>query len=154
MPRFRVLHLMRTWQRPSESFIINQMEFLRSFQPTVLSHRLYRGSSRWRGTHVLTTDLLGANRNRIDALLYTLARSMTPWAVQEIRKYIRGLSPDVIHIHFLVDAAFFTPALKDLGIPIVVSGYGFDVSEFPGEFYGLGRHYLLRSICNIRIGSF
>jgi colanic acid/amylovoran biosynthesis glycosyltransferase len=138
--------MIRRWGGGTESFVANQIEFLQEFEPAVFSHRAYEGSTRWREKHVMTSDLTGSHGGGMDAIAYALARSIPGSSARLIRKHVNGLRPDVIHVHYLVDAAFFAPVLRSLGIPVIVSAYGYDVSEFPGQYLGLGARYLRRSI--------
>lgn len=145
MSRPTVLHVIRTGLRPTESFVPNQLEHLREYEPVVLSHREFKGGRKWPGSHVMTSELLRPWERQLDSMAYALARSVPPPTVSAVRAYVNKLHPDVIHIHFLVDAAFFVPVLQGMGIPIVVSGYGYDVSSFPRALLGLGARYLRRS---------
>jgi colanic acid/amylovoran biosynthesis glycosyltransferase len=137
--------MIRTWLRPTESFVSNQLRYLQEFEPAVFSHREYKGSTKWSGSHVMTSDLLVSWVGRMDTVAYGLARTMPAPTARAICTYVRDLRPDVIHVHYLVDAAFFAPVLQRLDIPVVVSGYGYDVSRFPRSLFGYGGRYLRRS---------
>ena len=43
----------------------------------------------------------------------------------------RGISADVIHAHFGREGVFIAPVAERLGIPLVVTFYGYDISQLP-----------------------
>lgn len=57
------------------------------------------------------------------------------WSVvrPQIEKALREMDPDVIHAHFGTAGVLLRPVAERLGIPLVVSFYGFDVSSYGGE---------------------
>ncbi len=73
---------------------------------------------------------------------YLLARRPTPAALATLADRARAESTQLLHFHYLVDARFFLGLKRRLGIPAVVSAYGYDVSSFPRMLGGYGRHYL------------
>ena len=85
------------------------------------------------GLHKLWSDLNYRNLRRI-----------TSHEQRFYRHQLRQFIPDVLHAHFAVDAAYFIDLKRSWGSPLVVSCYGYDVSSFPHQYLGLGRHYLHR----------
>ena len=56
--------------------------------------------------------------------------------------YVRAQDARLLHFHYLTDARFLLGLQRRTGLPAIVSGYGYDVSSFPGQWHGLGRRYL------------
>ncbi|WP_424936234.1 MULTISPECIES: glycosyltransferase [Bacteria] len=48
---------------------------------------------------------------------------------RRLERLLRKRRPDVMHAHFALDAGLITPTLRRLGIPLVVSVYGYDVTR-------------------------
>lgn len=61
--------------------------------------------------------------------LFNLAPNWSRLAVE-----IRALAPDVIHAHFATDAAEILPIAEKLGIPLIVTLHGFDVTSKASYF--------------------
>lgn len=59
--------------------------------------------------------------------------------IQKIIDYLKELKPDIFHVHFGPDANYFLPIKRKIGIPMVTSFYGYDVSSFPKEYFGFAR---------------
>jgi glycosyltransferase involved in cell wall biosynthesis len=57
----------------------------------------------------------------------------TPERSRRLEAFIREHDIDLIHAHWLVDAAHILPTAKRLGIPLVVTTHGYDVRE-PSTF--------------------
>jgi len=91
-------------------------------------------------------DNLSPFARTIDRVAYGSARYLPALAVRAAQELIRKSAPRVIHVHYLVDDAFYAPLLRDISVPVVVSGYGYDVSRFPAQAFGLGRLYLKRGL--------
>lgn len=65
----------------------------------------------------------------------------------DFRARLAALKPDLIHAHFAVDAADMLPVARSLGIPLVVTLHGYDVTYTDAAFRRIGaegRIYLAR----------
>lgn len=69
-----------------------------------------------------------AYAGRIEAALALRMFRMTRRS-RRLSKLIESTGASVVHAHFADDAALITPTLRRMGIPLVVSVYGFDVSR-------------------------
>jgi len=67
---------------------------------------------------------------------------------------VTALRPDVIHAHFGVEGAAIAPVAAKLGIPLIVTFYGYDISQLP-KFRRWRRYYrrLWREVSYITVLS-
>jgi glycosyltransferase involved in cell wall biosynthesis len=78
----------------------------------------------------------------IDRLAY---RYLKRSSVVEDRWYastIRDMGAGVVHAHFGTDGGYILPAARAANVPLVVSWYGYDISQFPRAYGGLGMAWL------------
>jgi glycosyltransferase involved in cell wall biosynthesis len=56
---------------------------------------------------------------------------ISSWPVyrKRLKKILRRKKPDILHAHFGPMGVFLAPVAKELGIPLVVTFYGYDISE-------------------------
>ena len=146
MDKPKVLHLIRKWLHPMDVFIMHQVLFAERYEPVVLCHRRLKYSSP--ADHCVNTivDYLTPFGRTVDRVAYGSARYLPGLTVRAAQEFIRKAEPRVIHVHYLVDDAFYAPLLRDISVPVVVSGYGYDVSRFPAQAFGLGKLYLKRGL--------
>jgi colanic acid/amylovoran biosynthesis glycosyltransferase len=64
------------------------------------------------------------------------------WAVRRIsiEAELRRLAPDVVHVHFGPFGVHLAPVTRLLGIPLVVTFYGFDASRLPSDSRWVDRY--------------
>jgi colanic acid/amylovoran biosynthesis glycosyltransferase len=127
-----------------ETFIEHQVSYAERYEPVVLCHRRLRYESPVNHRVRCIGDGLSPVARTLDQVAYDGVRFLPGVTARAAREVIRSVAPRVIHVHYLVDDAFFAPILRDINVPVVVSGYGYDVSRFPGQVFGLGRVYLAR----------
>jgi colanic acid/amylovoran biosynthesis glycosyltransferase len=100
----------------SETFIQNQAESLRDFQPHYLGLRSIPGiTTDPKHTTILNPD--NQLNGKLAELRFKLLGQTTDLPVK----------PALIHAHFADDGAIALPLAKRLGIPLVVTCHGFDV---------------------------
>lgn len=140
-----VVHGIRGYLSRTEIFVGNQVTGLQEYAPVVVCHHrsenrqfdlenMYVISERQRGIH-----------KALSHVSYSTLRALTAHEVDAAAKWARQYNPSLLHLHYAVDAAFFAPLYKKLGIPTIVSLYGYDVSSFPKVLGGLGKMYLKRA---------
>jgi glycosyltransferase involved in cell wall biosynthesis len=105
----------------SETFILGQAEALREFRP------VYVGLRTVVGLHVPADrrELL-VEPGRLNRMRRLFCRLFGPSGRQAAR--VRALSPALIHAHFGPDATHAMPLARDLGVPLVVTHHGYDVT--------------------------
>lgn len=108
------IHL-RAFPIASEAFVVEQARALRSFRPEFLVRELLRLDS---GMSVRAIDPHWRRR------LFALAPGA--WAYGG-REELNGL--DLMHAHFGPNGVYALPISKALGIPLVVTFHGFDVTS-------------------------
>lgn len=130
----------RTWLPDSETFVRNQMRSLRSWRAIGVgleragsgtlhdpSDRILHERSGSRRKHALMLRHLGVSRS-LDALVDELA-------------------PTLIHAHFLIDATDIARFARRRGLPLVVTGHGYDVTSWP---LVMGAPRALRPVARLR----
>ncbi|MBX2991948.1 MAG: glycosyltransferase [Bacteroidetes bacterium] len=140
-----VVHGIRGYLAPTETFVGNQIATLQTFRPVVLCH--HRSDNREfdiSPMYVIDENEKGI-RKAVGEIAYSGLRKLTHHEVVAATEWIAGFKPALFHFHFGVDAAFFARIYKRAGIPAVVSLYGYDISAFPKMYGGLGRQYLKRT---------
>jgi glycosyltransferase involved in cell wall biosynthesis len=54
-------------------------------------------------------------------------------ARRRVANMVRNVGPDVLHAHFGREGVFLAPVAEQLDIPLVVTFYGFDISQLPQQ---------------------
>ena len=117
-------HLLRL----SETFIQAQAETLKTFKPIYVGLQKVDGLDIPEQRRVVLTGG-GRLRNRLErarAWLLGIPRRR----IEQLRKY----SPVLIHAHFGIDAVLASRLAKQLGIPLVVTFHGYDVTYSDAAF--------------------
>ena len=137
-----VAHVLRAYLNPTETFIYKQIASARRYRPITVAHH-YRPN---RDLPVIdgtsAAELMSPPWPRLSRLAYRASRTALPQACRAMAERIEQEQSSVLHFHYLVDARFLRGVKRRLNLPAVVSGYGYDVSLFPRQMWGLGRRYL------------
>ena len=137
-----VAHVMRIYLRATETFVGNQMASLRRYKPLVLCHHRQPDLVHPIKDIAAEQEMLSGLWRQIDPLAYRLARYTFPKSVSVLADYALAHKVKLLHYHFLVDARFFLALKRQTGLPAIASAYGYDVSEFPRRWGGMGLRYL------------
>ena len=144
----RVAHFIRGFLHPTETFILNQINSISDYEVITFAHHIIKnGLSGSDVNPVFITDILNGYSFRLQKYAYKFFRIFPKASAFNILNVIKEKNIQVIHFHYLVDARFFLNIIKYTRVPVIVSGYGWDVSNFPHKIFGLGRIYL-KSIFN------
>lgn len=129
----------------SETFIRNQIDAFSRWEPRALGllptdSPLRREDS---DVTIFPRTLVGRLRRK---LFETTRRS------RSVDRAVRQIAPDLLHAHFLWDAAIIAPTARRLGIPLVITAHGFDVTieQSPGR---AGRRQRAREADALRYAS-
>lgn len=134
MPFESVLHLERMFYKKTETFIYNQIKSIKNYKVDVACIKLIKKIDEV--TRIISPPIkVKKFRTKI---LYNIDE-------RYLKKEINQNKYALIHTHFISDASYFSSVTKNMKIPKVVSAYGYDVSEFPRRFFGLGKYYLKRT---------
>ena len=137
-----VAHVVRGFLAPTETFINNQIMTLTRYRPIVLCHHRRPGLDHTPADVHAVEELLPVWPRTVDRLLYRAARYLPTASAKMLAEQAKAHAARLLHFHYLVDARFFLPLKRLTGLPVVVSGYGYDVSSFPRAWGGYGRRYL------------
>ncbi len=129
----RVAVFREAWLLGSETFIRNQVTLLTRWQ----AHPV--GMKKVESPLAAPTDLIAAP----GGLRGRLARVGLRWfgRSQRLTAALRRLGPDLIHAHFARDAIIIAPLAARLGIPLVVTLHGSDITALPNAPGRAGRRY-------------
>lgn len=127
--------------KPSEGFIQSQAEALRRFRPVYVGRKRFGpapAQARVATPNARTGWARVANFVRIGAL-----RQPEPflhaWPAP-------GPAPALIHAHFAIDSVFALPLAKQLGVPLLTTLHGFDVTRAPQDMLRSGRPSLVGGV--------
>lgn len=116
-----VLHLERKFIGLTETFIANQINALSTMQHSVFTIK-----------HVANLYADATVYSPPKKALFDTKILRRPHA-KYFQEQVRAIRPQIIHAHFLTDAAFFHPLTKRFKVPKICSAYGYDVSSFPNK---------------------
>ncbi|MCK4890794.1 MAG: glycosyltransferase family 4 protein [Candidatus Aminicenantes bacterium] len=79
-------------------------------------------------------------------ILFKYFRVITLKDRKRIHHSLKENNVDILHFHYGSDAGIFSPILKQINIPSIVSFYGYDAHSFPKRFFGIGARYLRKRV--------
>ena len=127
----KVLHYKTKFLNKSETFINRLIQNHERYNPVALCYR--------RRSYSRNIQVYEAPRSGWDSVINDLAFHGN-LSLPFYRNVIQKESPDCIHAHFGYDAVKLRSLALRLGVPLVVSFYGADVSRLPEEL-GWKRRY-------------
>jgi glycosyltransferase involved in cell wall biosynthesis len=139
-----VAHVKRTFLEPTETFVGNQICSLEHYRSIVLCHHRIDTPAFSPAALYAATDLLSRRDLFFDRISYGAVRRPSPAAIAALADRAAVEAAQLLHVHYLVDARFFIDLKRRLGLPAIVSVYGYDVSSFPKRLGGYGARYLRR----------
>lgn len=131
MPFESILHLERIFYKNTETFVYNQIKSIKNYKVDVAC---IESIKRLDDINQIISPPLQQKKFRTK-ILYNSDH-------QYLEKEINQNKYALIHTHFISDASYFNRLTNKIKIPKVVSAYGYDVSEFPKRYFGLGKSYL------------
>ena len=142
----KVIHLVRKLLPFTASFIRNQINYYEKYQPSVVYTEKYKTPFYTQITTEFDTHF--AFEKAEGKRIYDLFRILSPKAKKGIKEFIKDKNPDILHIHYGTDALVYSEIIKELGIPTVVSFYGYDCTSFPMWYLGYGKKLLQKKVFN------
>ena len=140
-----VAHYLREFARPTETFVVNQIDRLTGYDGLVMCRSLREGvPTPDSGRPVDHIRSFGGESSGgpLSDLAYRRARLALPAERRWYRDVLTEERSVVVHAHFGTDAGYLWPAIRSTGLPLVVSWYGYDVAAFPRTLGGAGRLWL------------
>lgn len=138
----RVLHYRQTFSKLSETFIYDYLEELeqQGVENHVVTWEHRNGDTRpFPSVVELDWPSKWHPRRLFDGMCARLGiggsiqETYRREARRRIGATIRQFSPDVIHAHFGREGVFIAPVAERMGLPLVVTFYGFDISQLPQQ---------------------
>lgn len=145
MPK-KVIHFVRKLLPFTASFIRNQVIYHQAYQPSVIYAE--KSDTPFFSEISEKYQTWCAVEGGFSQFLYNRFRILTPGEKRKVKEIIKGQKPDILHLHYGVDALVFYDIIKDSGIPAVVSFYGYDCTSFPKRFNGYGKTLLQKKVFN------
>jgi colanic acid/amylovoran biosynthesis glycosyltransferase len=146
----KVLHLVRKNTQLKASFICNQINSHLVFEPCIVfrENRIKENDGGFAEFNLEKYDCLdlSLNESRVERFLFKTIKILSKRQIKNIRKFINKNNVQICHFHYGTDCGVFFPLIKKLGIPCVVSFYGYDCSSFPYYMRGYGRRYLANRV--------
>lgn len=124
------LHLFK----PSETFIPGQVSRLARWKPTYVGRSLM-------GPVPEDADVRLVAGSRFSGLRFGLLADPAP-----VLASFGSWRPELIHAHFGIDATLALPVARRLGVPLVTTLHGFDVTTKDREFLTSGRPALINAV--------
>jgi glycosyltransferase involved in cell wall biosynthesis len=133
----RVVHLRKSFLPLSQTFIYDRLQALSESgvdTQVVTPRRENEDIYPFQDVHEVPSPPLfhpGVLLERIRELFGSGERTPSTWPIFRARleEKIRELNPDVLHAHFGKEGVWIAPVAASLNIPLVVSFYGYDLSE-------------------------
>ena len=111
------------WLAPSETFIQNQIAAMHRWRPLPVGLRRLPDGLPVRPVRVLGDDRVSQVARQVDVRL----------GLRWYGHFLRRERVQVVHAHFGPDAITVLPLARRLGLPLVVTFHGFDVTSAPVE---------------------
>lgn len=125
----RVLQSVRyRWLAQTETWLYNQVRFLPDSVESHVVTRTIQNRDQFSVPHIYAQDQAAALRRAWDASLMSLRLRRYPGFLVERG---RSLRVDLMHAHFGPWGWAVRGAARRLGVPLVVTFYGFDVNQLP-----------------------
>lgn len=146
----KVLHLIRKNSQLKASFILNQIQNHLDYEPFVAyyeerSKAFDGGFSDTEGSE-FEVFALDSKPDFFARFRYKLLKLISSKAKEKLYSIIEKEKPKVIHLHYGTDAGLYLPLISKLGIPTVVSFYGYESSGFPRVLFGYGKIFLRQRV--------
>lgn len=118
--------------KPSETFIPAQASQLRRYEPVYVGRKLFGDPG---GARVILPE-----QGRIGMLRQVLLRDMSGYGA------LAAVRPALIHAHFAIDAVYALPLARRLGVPLVTTLHGFDVTRADTDLLRSGSPALVNGV--------
>ena len=142
----KVLHLIRKNSQLKASFILNQIQNHINYRPLVAFYeersKAFDGGFSNSDDSDFEVFSLDAKPGLFSKLRYKIFKIISTSSKRRLIKLIQEQKPEIIHLHYGTDAGLFLPTISKVGLPTVVSFYGYECSGFPRLFFGVGKWYL------------
>ena len=123
----KVLHLERKFCSKTETFIVNQISYVKNYDIEVLTLKNLKNFD------------IKANVQNIAEYdkISGLGKFITLKTKKRILNYFYNKKFELIHCHYITDALVFSSITKKIDVPKIISCYGYDVNELPYSFFGI-----------------
>lgn len=134
----------REYAPPTETFVVAQVRALSRYAPVVLCRSELPGAASASGPSPVVVRAFcdTGSEGALDRLAYRYLKRSGPVEDRWYAAQIAGSGAGVVHAHFGTDGGYVLPATRAADVPLIVSWYGYDVSQFPGAYAGLGKLWL------------
>lgn len=123
---YKVIHYVPSWLNFSHTFIYEQIRRINGdYSVGVITCQMLKDSERFKFDNIASMDQLSFPLNWFDRMSFRVIHHSGLF-----HTLLKGVEPDIFHIHFGTSALRFMKMLRRVSCPLVVSFYGKDVSLF------------------------
>ncbi|MCK9220022.1 MAG: glycosyltransferase [Bacteroidales bacterium] len=138
--QLKVTHLIRAFLPPATSFVRNQIMYHQRYMPSVVYTEKRESELFTEISDEFSTQQL--NTRGIGKLFCERFLILLPGDNIRLCKFLKNYNPNILHVHYGVEAILFSKLIRTSGIPALVSFYGHDCTAFPKKFGGFGAKML------------
>lgn len=138
----RTVHFAHSFSRLSETFIYDYVTGLQNHgidTHVITLNRVNAIDRPFKNVQQINLNLLNPERLIRRGADFIRNRSMetSSWPVyrKKLSRILSDLDPDIIHAHFGPMGVLISPVASSLGIPVIVTFYGYDISEYALDSY-------------------
>lgn len=138
----RTVHFAHSFSRLSETFIYDYVTGLQHHgvdTHVITLNHVNTIDRPFKNVQQISLNLLNPERLIRRGADFIRNRSMetSSWPVyrKKLNKILSDLDPDIVHAHFGPMGVLISPVARSLGIPVVVTFYGYDISEYALDSY-------------------
>jgi len=142
----KVIHIVRKFLPSKTSFVRNQIIYHKNYIPTIVYCEQIE--SNFYKEITLKHLAFQAVQGQVGSFFYNKFRALTKKEENNLIHFLNQEKPDILHIHYGVDALVFSNIIRKVNIPAVVSFYGYDCTSFPKWYYGYGKKLLQKKVFN------
>lgn len=146
----RTVHFAHSFSKLSETFIYDYIKGIdaHGIDTQVITMNLVNRRERpFECVHELRLNLLNPERLIRRGIDFIRKRPLetSSWPVyrKKMTTMVRDIQPDIIHAHFGPMGVLMSPVAKQLNIPLIVTFYGYDISEYVSSVYWQRKYHKL-----------
>lgn len=152
----RSLHFVHSFSTLTETFVYDYVINLEKHcvdTHVMTFNRVNEDTRPFKLVHRVSLPLLNPERMwmKTKALLQGKPFETSAWPLyrRKIKEVIRQIQPDVIHAHFGPMGVLLAPVSSEMNLPLVVTFYGYDISEYARDDYWKNEYRRLANIADI-----
>ena len=138
----RTVHFSHSFSKLSETFIYDYVTGLQNHgvdTHVITLNRVNANDRPFKNVQQINLNLLNPERliRRGADFIRNKSMETSSWPVyrKKLRRILSDLDPDIIHAHFGPMGVLISPVASSLRIPVIITFYGYDISEYALDSY-------------------